>query len=190
VAERIQEPLASGSDTAQPDERVPAGVVLNLDRFKVLLAGVLDRAPEDRAKVAGEIIDLLIAMRDPGHDAAEAAVILKQLDLKSFSGVIDAEGRNARKEAVETLMHMGFPHALKISPEDFEWAREVVSGTPPGQRAARQKLVVFGTMFASMGLAIISAKLGLPSELSGVLAGASVSAFIFLIVSASNERKT
>lgn len=188
MAERIQQPPAPVAEAeSQPDERVPAGVVLNLDRFKLLLSSLRDRATEDRAKAAGEVIDLLIAMRDPGHDAAEAAVILQQLDLQTLSGVVDAEGRNARKEAVETLMTMGFPHALKISPEDFEWARDFVAGTPH-QRARKQMAITFVAMFVCLLLAVVSGKLDWPKELTGVLAGGGLMSMLLLFVAGSNLR--
>jgi hypothetical protein len=187
VSERTQQPVAS-VEGAQPDERVPARVVLDLDRFKLLLDGLLARQPEDRARVAGEIIDLLIAMRAPGHDVAESAVILKQLDLKSLSGVIDAEGRNARKEAVETLMAMGFPHALKISPEDFEWARGDALGDWRW-RSIKRAALAMAALFGGVALTLVAISTNLQKELAGVAFGGGVLAFIILIVTQREQKK-
>ena len=79
--------------------------------------------------------------KEIGNDDAEATEILLQLSLDTLTALTDKKGRNCRKEAVETLLHMGFPHALKVSPEDFEFARRYVAyptapegGPTPAQR--------------------------------------------------------
>lgn len=71
------------------------------------------------ADAAEALVDALIAMRAPGDEADEARVVLQHLDAKSLDGIIDAKGRRAKHEAVETLLSLGFPHALNVSPEDL-----------------------------------------------------------------------
>ncbi len=78
----------------------------------------------DRFVLAGKINALLIAMRAPGNEAAEAKAILEELDVSALDGLVDGEGRDCRKEAVETLLACGFPHALQVAPEDLQHARK------------------------------------------------------------------
>jgi hypothetical protein len=180
VGERTQQPIVQ-HERAQPDERVPAAVALNLDRFNALLEALPRLAPEDREKSAGEIIDLLIAMRETGHDAVECAVVLEQLDLEALGRVVDPEGRNARKEAVETLMAMGFPHALKISPDDFAFARTFVIDTEhPWRRRIRRGLLVsawLGIASALLSPFIFDARLSFIGTAGGMSVFAAVLAF-------------
>jgi hypothetical protein len=88
----------------------------------------------DRFKVAEKINSLLIAMRAPGNEAAEAKAILAELDVSSLDGLVDGHGRDCRKEAVETLLACGFPHALNVAPEDLEHMRDTAEG--------RQRIVI------------------------------------------------
>jgi hypothetical protein len=92
----------------KPHERVPA---------------LLGRARDD-AQACRELIDALIAMRAPGDEADEARVVVAQLDAKSLEGLRDEAGRDARAEAVETLLSLGFPYALNVSPEDLAYFRD------------------------------------------------------------------
>lgn len=88
-----------------------------------LIDAALKAEGMDRFVAAGKLNDLLIAMRAPGDEAAEAEAILAALDVSSLDGLVDGHGRNCRKEAVETLLACGFPHALHVSPEDLAHAR-------------------------------------------------------------------
>ena len=78
----------------------------------------------NRMAIAARINALLIAMRQPGNEAAEAKAILGELDVSALDGLVDGHGRDCRKEAVETLLACGFPHALEVSPEDLAHARK------------------------------------------------------------------
>jgi len=111
---------------------------------------------DDKQQLVGELIDVLIAMRAPGNERAEARAVLSQLDLKSLRGMVDGQGRSARAEAVETVMSLGFPYALALAPEDFSYARSVgarddalQAGLPALQKAR----------LAATGLALTSAAL-------------------------------
>jgi len=77
----------------------------------------------DRFVLAGKINALLIALRPAGNEAAEAKAILAELDVSALDALVDSEGRSCRKEAVETLLACGFPHALNVAPEDLNHAR-------------------------------------------------------------------
>lgn len=82
----------------------------------------------DRTALASQINNVLIAMRGPGHEEAESRVLVVALDEHRFDGLNDESGRSCRKEAVETLLACGFPHALKVSHEDLQFVR---TWTPP-----------------------------------------------------------
>jgi hypothetical protein len=84
------------------------------ERVRSLVAQA--RNDPDAAKA---LVDALVAMRAPGDEADEARVLLQHLDAKSLDGLFDETGRNAKREAVKTLLSLGFPHALNVSPEDL-----------------------------------------------------------------------
>jgi hypothetical protein len=154
VSERVGQPLAAPrSQGEQPDARVPRHAGPDLVKFKAMLEGIKTLTPDEQQASAESINDVLIAMRAPGNDAEEAALLLKELDLKSFTGLTDSRGRNCRKEAVETLMHIGFPHALQITPHDFEYARTYVQTAGASPTSGRY-------VFAANALAYVLAGLG------------------------------
>ncbi|MFT3842886.1 MAG: hypothetical protein QM723_38215 [Myxococcaceae bacterium] len=95
---------------------------------------------DDRVRIAGELNELLIAMRAPGHEGAESAVVQAALNAKKLHGVVDKRGRSCRREAVETLLATGFPHALEVAPEDLAFARSFdakEAQAPAHERAER-----------------------------------------------------
>jgi hypothetical protein len=99
-------------------ERAPSGPKPH-ERVPLLLG----RARED-AQACRELIDALIAMRAPGDEADEARVVVGALEASSLDGLRDEAGRDAKAEAVETLLSLGFPHALTVSPADLEYFRD------------------------------------------------------------------
>ncbi len=76
-----------------------------------------------RDELATRINDVLVAMRAPGHEAEESELLVELLTTKVLNELLDTQGRSCRKEAVETLMACGYPHALLLAPEDVEFAR-------------------------------------------------------------------
>jgi hypothetical protein len=100
---------------------------------------------------ASAITALLVEMRAPGHEEAEAREVLRALDARRFDGLLDTEGKSCRKEAVETLLAMGYPQALTVSPEDLDFARTFVAQPPPREDSAarpvdRPRWVISGVM--------------------------------------------
>ena len=96
---------------------------VDVSRLPHLLGGASLATGSDREAVALQINRVLLAMRGPGHEEAESRVLVAALDEHRFDGLVDAGGRSCRKEAVDTLLACGFPHALKVSPEDLDFAR-------------------------------------------------------------------
>ena len=113
--ERTEAPLQSEAEEKQGVSRVA--------RMPGLVDSLAGAPPEDKPPLAHELNELLIAMRAPGQEAAEAAVVLAALNEHKLDGAVDEAGRSCRKEAVETLLATGFPHALQVSPEDLSFAR-------------------------------------------------------------------
>lgn len=70
------------------------------------------------------VIDLLIAMRAPGDEPEEARLLVAHLEAKTLTALVDEKGRRAHTEAVETLLSLGFPHALNVTPEDLKRFRD------------------------------------------------------------------
>ncbi len=100
------------------------------DRLAVLLGHARGSTGSARASAAMRINALLRVMRAPGNEAVEADVILAGLEQKLFHDLVDGQGVDCRQQAVETLLATGFPHALKVSPEDLAYARAPTAQTP------------------------------------------------------------
>lgn len=96
---------------------------VDVRRLPHLISGARASSGADRVALAGSINAVLIAMRGPGHAEDETRVIVAALDARQLDLLVDAEGRSCRKEAVETLLASGFPHALNIGPDDLAFAR-------------------------------------------------------------------
>jgi hypothetical protein len=109
---RIDEPEG---EKDVPRERSPAALLE--------LIGEAQLADDKKTKkrLADEINEILIAMREPGNEAAETRTILTQLDLKTLDLLEDSKGRLCHTEAMETLLAAGFPHALGVKPADLEF---------------------------------------------------------------------
>ena len=110
-----------------------------LDTFPALLRA-LNAVPDTaRPDIATRLNDVLIAMRAPGHETEEAELVMAALTAKALHDAIDTRGRSCRKEAVQTMMACGFPHALMLDPEDMTFARafrESSPRKPEGETAA------------------------------------------------------
>ena len=97
---------------------------IDLSRLRGLLRAAQAAEGAARASLAGEINAVLTRLREPGNESEEAQVLVTELDAHAFDKLVDARGVSARKSAVETLLSLGFPHALKVDPGDLEFARK------------------------------------------------------------------
>jgi hypothetical protein len=116
VSERTREAPQAVSET-ESSETVPRS--RDPKRLLELIRNAQGSEGKRRKAYAGEINEVLIAMRAPGNEAAEAKAILSQLDLKTLDDLEDDQARFCHTEAVETLLACGFPHALSVKPEDL-----------------------------------------------------------------------
>lgn len=106
-----------------------------LDTFPELLRA-LNAVPDPaRPDIATRLNDVLIAMRAPGHETEEAELVMEALSSKELHDVTDTRGRSCRKEAVQTMMACGFPHALLLDPDDMAFARTFVEVRKPKARS-------------------------------------------------------
>lgn len=94
-----------------------------LDTFPELLQALNAVPDAARPDIATRLNDVLIAMRAPGHESEEAELVMEALSSKELHDAIDTRGRSCRKEAVQTMMACGFPHALMLDPDDMAFAR-------------------------------------------------------------------
>jgi hypothetical protein len=101
-----------------PRERDPARLP------ELISAAHATKLESERNDLTNRINELLIAMRAPGNESAEAKVVLEALDLEHLNGLVDPQGRSCRAEAVDTLVACGFPHALNLRPEDLAHREE------------------------------------------------------------------
>jgi hypothetical protein len=109
------------------------GSTHRLESFPELIQALGAANDSVRLELAHEINDVLVAMRQPGHEAEESEFVMQALGSKVLHPLIDRAGRSCRKEAVETMMACGFPHALFLEPEDITFALEY---EPPVQAVA------------------------------------------------------
>lgn len=104
----------AGAVRKKPHERLSSIIGLAQD----------ERDPDEQRRLSTELVETLIAMRSPGDEAEEARLLLAHLDAKTLRNLsVDAQGHSPHQEAVETLLSLGFPHALSVSPEDLELLR-------------------------------------------------------------------
>lgn len=107
-------PVDEGAAKPRPHQRLPSLITQAFE----------ERDPAEQRRLTTELIDTLIAMRAPGDEQEEARLLIAHLDAKTLSRLTDATGRHAHTEAVATLLELGFPHALNVSPEDLQRFRD------------------------------------------------------------------
>jgi hypothetical protein len=95
-----------------------------LRSFPELLAALAGAPPSERVHLADDVNQVLRAMRAPGHEAEEAELVMGALSSKVLHDLEDSRGHSCRREAVETMLACGFPHALLLEPDDVAFARE------------------------------------------------------------------
>lgn len=126
--------------------------------FSAYVAELATASDTERRDLAGQINVVLQRMRAPGNDTAEAAAIHAALDQHALDDLFDADGRSCRREAVETLIAMGFPHALTVSPEDFaEMRRGSLDSALGRERTVRRALYAVTIALALVGM-LLSAR--------------------------------
>lgn len=143
----------AGSARQKPHERLSAIIGLAQD----------ERDPDEQRRLSTELVETLIAMRAPGDEAEEARLLLAHLDAKTLRNLaVDAKGRSPHNEAVETLLSLGFPHALSVSPEDLELLRleRPSVGTAAlwvQQNRATASWIAIGAQAAALGYTAVAA---------------------------------
>jgi hypothetical protein len=150
-----------------------------------------------RGELATRINDVLVAMRAPGHEAEESELLVELLTTKVLNELLDTQGRSCRKEAVETLMACGYPHALLLAPEDVEFARTWRLSNEPAtaEALAEWETALMGPRRRGAGIMMVGQAVGavvaLLSSLSlakHVVAGSlSVTAFVLAALIATRR---
>ncbi len=168
------------SATKKPHERLPELITLAFQ----------ERNVHEQSRYTTEVIDTLIAMRAPGDEAEEARLIVAHLDAKTLHKLVDEKGRRAHQEAVETLLSLGFPHALNISPDDLaEYrANDSLGGDVLARMAARRhgSVVALASHVAMLGAWLALPPTGTLGWLLGSAAAGGAGA-LMLKASAKND---
>jgi hypothetical protein len=155
-----------------PKERDPT-------RLPALISAVqATHIESERYGFAHQINELLIAMRAPGNESAEAKVVLEALDLEHLSGLVDQQGRSCRAEAVDTLVACGFPHALSVRPEDLAHREE---HRAQGKSSVKQWVLGLVSL-AGVLLGVLTALGNFWLALTTVLVGLPILALLIVIV--------
>lgn len=171
--ERVQpEPPRTEEPTQErvPPERDPA-------RLPALIGEARATTMSSEALgVAGEINALLIAMRAPGNESAEAKAVLAALDVGTLEGLVDAQGRSCRAEAVETLLACGFPHALNVKPEELAHRDE------HRDQSSTKGMLAFGVFVGAAIFGVLTYLGGIFTALMVMIAGGSIVGALSLMV--------
>ena len=103
-------------------ERVPVRV----SRLKGLLRAAHQAQGGARGALATEVNQVLATLGEPGDESsqARAQVLVAELDAHAFDNLIDENGVSSRKQAVQALLGLGFPHALQVDPADLDFTRK------------------------------------------------------------------
>ncbi len=106
---------------AQPHAVAPSG---QAEALRQAVADAQTDPPLDRLAAAGRINGLLLALRP---EEANGRLLVDLLHSGVLTDVLDEQGRDCRREAVRTLLRLGFPWALEIDPDTLSWFRSVES---------------------------------------------------------------
>ncbi|MFT3713990.1 MAG: hypothetical protein QM817_40530 [Archangium sp.] len=74
---------------------------------------------------------------------SNGSALIRLLDASSLDGLVDEAGVSSRFFAIEALLRLGYPWALRIRPEDLVWYRDTISV------AARKKWIIALSLLAT-----------------------------------------
>ena len=158
VGEAVEGPLKKMAEQLRQRASVGAleaeSLLLSQLRRKAEAAG---EAPdlESRQLKAGEVADLMLALRSlkGGADrGATAATIESLIASGTLHRLVDKDGRSCAVEAVETLLELGFPFALHVSPADLELRRRANTRVQVRRWLKRLRTASIGVMAVCLGL--------------------------------------
>ena len=135
-----------GEKLAVSDELVPSLAPFEADAPPLArwAEAARDQSGEPRATALTELTAAL-----DGLGASHADVLVDLIDSERLEGLTARDGRPMKEVAVERLLALGFPHALRVHPETLTEVRE-------GQRLRRQlkwrRVVAVGLVLANVYL--------------------------------------
>lgn len=116
--ERVQAPIA----TVQGQD-VPSLAPLD-SAAQVDLAGLAQTARSVPASEAREALaQLHVALQTLLPTEKNGTELARLLDDRAFDGLIADDGSLTRELAVETLIRLGYPWALRLHPDELSWFR-------------------------------------------------------------------
>jgi hypothetical protein len=126
--ERAGDRRAEAKGLAEGDE-ARAQAVPGPDALRTEFRDAAARAWSDTE--AADRLNALLDQLQPVLGAAGAADLIHELlGQRGVAMAEDSQGRTCRGHAVETLLSLGHPYALTVSPEDLHWYRK--EGRPLG----------------------------------------------------------
>ncbi|PZR05226.1 MAG: hypothetical protein DI536_32835 [Archangium gephyra] len=116
--ERTQQAVADGNTDVVPS-------LAHVEVGEVPLARWLDAALTGESLEARDgAVQLLVAgLATLPPTQANADVLVQLLEGPALDGVHTRQGDSVKELAVEALLRLGYPHALRIHPDALEWAR-------------------------------------------------------------------
>jgi hypothetical protein len=108
-----------------------SGPEVSIDPLGAIRHRVEALANDDRPESVEEVWKLLLAAR--GEDGL-AKLIHELLAQSHVERVRDRHGNTLRFVLIDTLLDLGFPHALEVSPDELAYHREQAPGASPRGR--------------------------------------------------------
>ena len=116
--ERVQAPVATVQEQDVPS-LAPLDSALQVD-----LAGLAETsriAPASNAREA--IAQLHLALQTLVPTEKNGNELVRLIDERAFDGLVADDGSVTRELAVETLIRLGYPWALRLHPDELSWFR-------------------------------------------------------------------
>jgi hypothetical protein len=124
-------PQVEGSGPVSTGEPVAFRGESLLDTLTVLVQEVHTATDLKKPGMVGAINALLARLPSEVDAGAASAVLQRLLAAGRLEGLADEEGQFANIAATQTLLDLGYPHALEVTPEQLEALRRWRPTTPP-----------------------------------------------------------
>jgi hypothetical protein len=107
---------------------VPSLPALEDSHLAVPLESLVERARASSGVVGEETVrELNAALRTLLPTEANGHALIRILDAEQLGGLEDESGTSSRAIAIEALLRLGYPWALRVRPEDLQWYRDTLA---------------------------------------------------------------
>ena len=105
-----------------------------------------DRTADAARTVAASQLAVHLERMTAGPSGRDATVLVQALDQGRLTGLADEQGRPLRALAIEALLRLGYPWALRITPSDLTWYR----AQAPTRRSGRERLAALAVLLVAL----------------------------------------